>query len=440
MKFQAPRGTRDFYPEDMAWRNFLAKAWRDASIRNGFEEVDGPLFETLDLYKVKSGEGIVSELFSFRRTGGSTDYALRPEFTPTLARMVAARANALPKPIKWFAVPNFCRAERPQRGRLREFWQWNIDMLGVEGPEADAEVILTAVDFFRSLGLKPEHVKVKISHRETVRHILSTLGVPNEKMIEAFNLLDRRDKIPAEEFTRAAGKLGLDPSSVQRFEECSRSKFSAGRLEAMEKALAMNDTSELRSLDRTLRQFGLEDWCEYDLGVVRGLAYYTGVVFEIHEVSGAERAIAGGGRYDQLIELFGGSSMPAVGFGMGDVVVSLVLKDKGVAPEPASLAPRPDAFVFALTDAAAEHVAPIVTELRAAGLHARFTYRSTRNFGKLLKEATQQRARYALILDDQISQGHVQLKDLTEGGQRTLPKEAVLEALQPPTQPHGDGH
>src|ERR1041385_5422722 len=160
MRFQGPKGTRDFFPAEMAWRRYLESAWRKASIRNGFEEVEGPIFEPLDLYKVKSGEGIVSELFHFKRTGGQSEYALRPEFTPTLARMVASKANALPKPIKWFCIPNLCRAERPQRGRLREFLQWNVDMLGLEGPAADAEVIFTAVDLLRSLGLGPRQVKV----------------------------------------------------------------------------------------------------------------------------------------------------------------------------------------------------------------------------------------------------------------------------------------
>ena len=167
-KLNPPKGTRDFYPDQMAWHQHLLDAWRRVSVRNGFDQVEGPVFETLELYKVKSGDGIVSELFSFRRANGKTDFALRPEFTPTLARMVAAKANSLPRPIKWFCTPNACRAERPQRGRLREFWQWNVDLLGLDGPGADAEVVFTLLDFLQEVGLKPNDAKVKLSHRDVV--------------------------------------------------------------------------------------------------------------------------------------------------------------------------------------------------------------------------------------------------------------------------------
>ena len=165
MRLLPPKGTRDFYPAEMAIRRHIERAWREASTCFGFEEIDGPTFEHLELYTAKSGEGIVNELFSFRRAGGENDYALRPEFTPTLARMVAARAGSLPVPVKWFAIPNMFRAERPQRGRLREFFQWNVDLLGLEGPAIDAEVIGVAVGALARLGLGPADVRVKISHR-----------------------------------------------------------------------------------------------------------------------------------------------------------------------------------------------------------------------------------------------------------------------------------
>jgi histidyl-tRNA synthetase len=423
MKFQPPKGTRDFYPAEMAWRRYLEEAWRRVSVRNGFEEVDGPIFELLDLYKVKSGEGIVSELFHFKRTGGETLYALRPEFTPTLARMVASRAHALPKPVKWFCIPNLCRAERPQRGRLREFMQWNIDLVGLDGPAADAEVIFTAVDLMRSLGLEPRHVKVKISHRDVVRRILLRLGVPEKKMLDAFTLLDRRDKLPAEEFAKSAAALGLDGTTLERFNEVARTRIDSngawGHI-AEQFNIPEQDLHDLHVLHQQLKAFGVGDWCEYDLGIVRGLAYYTGTVFEIHEVSGAERAIAGGGRYDKLIEMFDGPPMGAVGFGMGDVVLTLVLQDKRLIPE--HLAPPVDVFVLAADETARPLVTSLVAELRTAGLHARFPYRATTNIGKLLKEADQCRARYAVILDGRtVSQGVLALKDLRGGQQTEVP-------------------
>lgn len=418
MKLQSPKGTRDFYPRDMAWRNHLIDAWRRVSIRNGFEQVDGPIFESLDLYKVKSGEGIVSELFHFSDRG-ERELAIRPEFTPTLARMVAAQAASLPKPIKWFCTPNLCRAEKPQRGRLREFWQWNVDILGLDTPLADAECIFTAVDLLAELGLQPDHVRVKISHRQTAKQVLRKLGVAEENTTAAFDLLDRRAKISDPEFIQAAGKLNLTEPNVLRLDQICRMKYPSGALGSLREHLGTDsDLGDLENLDAELRRFGIADWCEYDLGIVRGLAYYTGTVFEIHERSGAERAMAGGGRYDQLIETFGGPATPAVGFGMGDVVLSNVLTDKGLMPE--EVGPWPDVYVIAGTDAGAAEVGPLVSRLRRAGLHARMNYKTSRNVGKLLKDANACRARYAVILDDQIAQGVVGLKNLATGEQTNV--------------------
>ncbi|MFG0247305.1 MAG: histidine--tRNA ligase [Phycisphaeraceae bacterium JB051] len=416
-KLQAPRGTRDLYPKDCAWRNFLLDAWRRVSIRNGFEEVDGPIFEHLDLYKVKSGDGIVSELFHFEDRGGR-GLAIRPEFTPTLARMVAAKANALPRPIKWFCVPNLCRAERPQRGRLREFWQWNADIMGLDGATADAECIFTVVDLMQELGLEPGHVRMKISHRTTVKDILLKLGVAEDKLLSAFDLLDRRDKMEPEAFTEAAAKLGMEPERVERFEQMCRCKYPCGELDQLREQTGIQDLADLEELDAQLQAFGIADWCEYDLGIVRGLAYYTGTVFEVHEASGALRAMAGGGRYDQLVELFGGPSMPAVGFGMGDVVLSEVLIDKGLMPDDVS--PCPDVFIVAASDTGATKVGPIASRLRWKGIHARYSYKTTRNVGKLLKEAATARSRFALILGDDATNGKAELKNMETGDQQVI--------------------
>ena len=425
-RFQPPRGTRDFYPAEMAWRNYLLDTWRRVSTRNGFDQVDGPIYESLDLYKVKSGEGIVSELFHFEDRGGR-ELALRPEFTPTLARMVAERAHALPRPIKWFCLPNLCRAERPQRGRVREHWQWNIDLIGLEGrgaAVAEAEVIAAAVDFFQEVGLGPQHVRVKLSHREVVQRVLGRLGVAEDKMLDAFALLDRRDKIPADTFARCAIELGLDEPRVERFEQMSRRKYPAGDLDHLRRSVGLDKPlDDLAMLDDQLQAFGVGPWCEYDLGIVRGLAYYTGTVFEMHEATGVERAIAGGGRYDQLIELFGGPSLPAVGFGMGDVVITNVLADKGLVPKDVS--PRPDVFVIAITDLATSRLPEVVSTLRQKGVHTRFSYKTTQNLGKLVKEASVARARFALILDDQIMSDTGGLKDL-ESGQQDLCKLAEV--------------
>ena len=425
-KFQAPKGTRNLYPDQMAWQRHLLDRWRAVSERNGFEQVDGPVFESLDLYKAKSGEGIVSELFHFTDRG-DRELAIRPEFTPTLARMVAAKANTLPRPIKWYCTPNLCRAERPQRGRLREFLQWNCDVLASDSAVADAECILTAVDLLRSFGLTPQDVRVKISHRTTVRHLLSKLGVGDAEIPAALELLDRRAKIPADVFAEQAGRLGMTADAVAAFDGVAARALpladgdAVGQL-ARTPGLALDEAevADLHELDGAVGAFGVADWCELDLAIVRGLAYYTGTVFEIHEATGAERALAGGGRYDSLIEQLGGPPTPAVGFGMGDVVLTNLLTDKGLLP--ADVAAKPDAFVIAPDDAGAQHLPRVVAHLRARGLHVRFSYKTTRNLGKLLKEASACGAWHAVILNaDGVERGCAGVKNLADQTQHDVP-------------------
>jgi histidyl-tRNA synthetase len=425
----------------MAVRRHIERAWRHASIAFGYEEIDGPTFEHLELYTVKSGPGIISELFSFRRQGGDSDYALRPEFTPTLARMAAARMVQLPLPVKWFAMPSFFRAERPQRGRLREFMQWNVDLLGTSGAAVDAEVIGVAVAALERLGLTPNDVRVRVSHRVVASRFVQSLGVAEGKVAEAFDLLDRRDKLDAAEFRKRAGDLGLDASRLQEFDAAvsvpvpfMADGHAVPLAHAPWIARIAHDAellATLQQLQDSLMAAGLGPWCAFDLGVVRGLAYYTGTVFEIHEATGAERAIAGGGRYDGLIELFGGPSTPAMGFGMGDVVLGLVLADRGLLPKDgAELLPQPDAFVMSAGSEAAERDLPqIVAALRKAGLHVRHSYKATRNVGKLLGDASKQRARCAVILGDEFAAGQVKIKNLATGEQQVIGKDQLTQTV-----------
>ncbi|HEB60731.1 MAG TPA: hypothetical protein ENJ06_02800, partial [Phycisphaeraceae bacterium] len=370
---------------------------------------------------------------------GDVELALRPEFTPTLARMVAAKAASLPQPIKWFATPLHFRAERPQRGRLREHEQWNVDFVGWPAGSdherttlalADAEVIGCMIGLFEELGLTSEMIRLRISHRSVVTELLRTLRIPEETMPAAFALLDRREKISRDDFVKQAGEIGLSGEQQEHFTHFSGLKIRgeqpweglAGLLPVEEEKLA-----ELHALRQALKKTGLLKWCDFDFGIVRGLAYYTGVVFEAHEVKGRERAVAGGGRYDNLIELFGGPSLPACGFGMGDVVLSLVLQERGLLPAGANLLPEPDVFlVSAGSDDAEDRLITLLAELRRAGIHARRSYRSTRNVGKLLKEAASSRARFALIIE---AEGQVTLKNMATGEQQKLADEKVAEAL-----------
>jgi histidyl-tRNA synthetase len=431
--FQAPRGTRDFHPADMAVRLHIERAWRTASINHGFDEIEGPTFEHLELYTSKSGPGIVSELFSFRRSGGETDFALRPEFTPTLARMAAALGRGLPVPTRWFSMPMHYRAERPQRGRLREFRQWNIDVIGIDGADGDAETITVALSALRTLGLDASSIRVKISHRAVVGRLLADLGVPAERMAEAQDLLDKRDRIEAATFTEKTTALGLDQTAIERFAALGAEPVPASTdpttlAEQLNvPAEAMTELTELRA---ELERRGVLEFCEWDFSIVRGLAYYTGTVWEIHEASGGERAIAGGGRYDTLIEGYGGPSLSACGFGMGDVVLELVLRDHGLITEAAELMPRPDAFIVSIGGDDTNHmVVPLLTRLRDAGLHARTSAKTTSNLGKLLKDAGKCNARHAVILGGELSDGNVVVKHFDAGEQATVAIDDLIAHL-----------
>lgn len=453
--FQAPRGTRDFYPDDMRKRRWIEEAWRRTAVRHGFEEIDGPRFEHADLYTVKSGEGILSELFSFTRAGGETRFALRPEFTPTLARMVAAKAASLPKPVKWFSVGPYFRAERPQRGRLREFLQWNVDLLGsAEDDEEtkarqDAEVIACCVEMLRDAGLSPSDARVRMSDRVLLESQMKLFGVPETLLAKWFQILDRVPLEDRKEVKDAANIVGIqEPTaelirdaileqrqfgfagSPQRIRELAEHRsdcdnddelfLKAAKDKVGPYSKAFFDWSRHRRQTlRFLSKQGIDEWVDFDFSIVRGLAYYTGMVFEVHEVSGKERAVAGGGRYDKLVELFGGPPTPAVGFAMGDVVLANVLEDKGLMPKGEQLAndlgARPDVFVISTSDEASEAALPgVVAALRRAGLHARHTYKTTRNVGKLLKEAANTGARFAVILENAET---CALKDLESGEQ-----------------------
>lgn len=433
--FQAPKGTRDFYPAEMARRRYIERAWREVSIRHGFEEIDGPTFEHRELYEAKSGEGILGEMFGVfsgkdpeqvaAAGQGRAEFGLRPEFTPTLARMYAAKASSLPKPTKWFWQQNCFRAERPQRGRLREFLQWNVDLIGDGSAAADAEVIACCVGLLESLGLRPGDVRVRYSHREVLGSMLASMGLEGDEAAAAFVLLDRRDKLADDELEAMAFEFGLS----ERAEFLQFLKRPRGRSDFDSLVAYLPDDAQasgaalaepLRAFENELEAAGVAEWCDLDLNIARGLAYYTGMVFEVYEASGAERAIAGGGRYDKLIETFGGPPTPAVGFGMGDVVLSLVLQDRGLMPDDKTLlervGARPEVFVIpGEGDEAVEAekaLRPLVAKLRRAGLHVRHSYKATRKTGKLLKEAASQHAKLAVILE---SGTHAQVKDLDEG-------------------------
>jgi len=420
MEFQGVKGTRDFYPDDMRVLNWIVEAWRRVSLRNGFEEYDSPIFEYLDLFTAKSGQEIAGQLFNFVDRGGR-QLALRPEITPSLARMVNAKISSLPRPIKWFSVPRLCRAENPQKGRLREFFQWNVDVIGADGVLADAECIYVAVDLLRELGLSPDDVRVRIGSRPLTVAVLRGAGVAPQFTEAALAVLDKRPKLSQEDFAKLAREAGL--SDVQ-IEAVGRFQQAAGVDELREHFRGLDEVrghlDDLAELFASLGALGAGDYCTLDLRVVRGLAYYTGVVYEVFDRSQSLRAVAGGGRYDNLIEVLGGPKVGATGFGMGDVVLGILLAEKGKLP---ALGQQVEYFVIEADESSRPAVLEAVGALRRAGLSADFNYRP-RSLGKQLKAANRRGASRAVI----VRADGVTVKDLASGLQRDTTLGELLKA------------
>ncbi|MHC4542000.1 MAG: histidine--tRNA ligase [Planctomycetota bacterium] len=435
MKIPPVKGTRDFYPPEMAVRNFIVDGWKKASLRNGFEEYDGPIFEYLKMFQIKSGDEIVEQLFSLQDRGGR-DLALRPEITPTLARMVNQQINALPRPIKWFSVPRLFRAERPQKGRLREFFQWNIDIIG-EANEfgkalADAEVIFTTVDYLRQVGLTSKDIKVKISSRELLAAYLRSLGIPEDSFDFIYPVLDKKAKLPTETFKEVLQEQVPDRETANNIQDF----MNVGSISEVKESIKVESDEFASSLDTvgtvldTLRMMGVGDYCCYDPSIVRGLAYYTGIVFEVHDTTGELRAICGGGRYDNLLADFGGPAISATGMGMGDCVLEILLKEKGLLEKQVPKT-QLDYFVASIGfGALAKEVYRIIAALRSKGKSANFSYKMGR-LSRQLKEASTLNAKECIIIgEEELRQGKATVKDMATGNQELVDVDEFLSALK----------
>jgi len=426
MQTQPLPGFRDFYPAEFAFRSYLFETWRQVCRRYGFEEFDGPPLEPLELYTAKSGDEIVGQLYHFTDKGGR-DVSLRPELTPTLARMVAARAGGMKKPIRWFSIGQMFRYERQQRGRLREFFQLNCDLIGERGPLADAELIALAVDLMRAFGLTAKDVRVRISDRRILLPLLEATGVPDNWRALQLAAIDRLEKSGDVKTT----KWILEEKAADLTDEQIQGTIAVGRirgLEAVERACsnvpgALDGLEKLRSVHSALESMGLADFMDVDLGIVRGLDYYTGMVFELFDAARSLRAIAGGGRYDELLNLLGGTDLPAVGFALGDVVLGELLKERGLFPAGEGAI---DVFIAGVTPEDQPHVLRLAHELRAAGVRVEFALRED-GLGKQLKLADTRQARLAVVIGpDDRARGEVQLKDLREKRQEPVQRDAVV--------------
>ena len=417
---QAPRGTRDFYPDDMRRRNWLFGQFRQTAARFGFEEVDAPMVEHAELFIRKAGEEIVDQLYHFELH--DRHLALRPEMTPSIARMVIAHQGGMRFPIRWFTVTQNWRYERMTRGRRREHYQWNMDIWGESGVEAEAELLSAMFCVFDALGLARGKVKVRLNSRALLEESLRQ-GVLAQRP-EAFEplcvVIDKIDKIGPEAVTEqlcdAGGPIGLSKDEAERVLEMlgARSLDDASRFVEKDSAAL----ADLRRLYEFLDAYGIADQVPFDASVVRGLDYYTGVVFEAFDVGGTLRAIAGGGRYDRLAETLGGKPVPAVGFGFGDAVISELLDDEGLWPE---LERDVEEVVFAFGEAEKAAAIGVAARLRAEGRRVELSIGSAK-LKRVLGDADKAGVkRVYLIGEDELSRGIVKVKDLASKEEREEP-------------------
>jgi histidyl-tRNA synthetase len=428
MSFKSLRGFRDFYPEEMAARRKMLDTIFSAVRPYGFREVDSPSLEMLELFRVKSGEEILTQTFNFSDRG-KREVTLIPELTPTMARMVVEREKSLKRPIKWFSMPKMWRYEEPQSGRLREFYQLNVDIFGVPGPEADAEVLAVGIDIMLKLGLEGQFI-FKISDRRLMHGVLEGMGVTDNEAV--FAAIDKRYKVSSSEFKDLLIAAGLDDLKVGRllsvldargplFEALQKLK----PLLSLENEATLAGYESLEKLADLMAMYRMEQYCELDPSVIRGLAYYTGTVFECYDTKGELRAIFGGGRYDKIIELFGGDPMPAVGFGMGDAVLEILMRRAGAWPEEKL---DTDYFILTTSPQYMETAIFLAQALRAK----RFIVETDllgRNFGNQMKYANSIGARYVLILGEkEMAGGQVSIKDMKTGEQKTEEVRKLLES------------
>jgi len=406
---QGVRGTRDFYPDDMRLRNWLFDNFINASLLHGFEEYDAPILEREELYTRKQGEEITQQLYNFQDKG-DRKVALRPEMTPSLARMVMARAGGLPMPIKWFSIPQCWRYERTQRGRGREHYQWNVDIWGTTEISADAELISVIVTFFEGVGLTSEDIVIRISSRKVLEEVLGSLDIEGDVFAQTCIIVDKMDKLSSEVIGEQLSKLGHTSDVITTIQSVLGIKDMGGLKKALKaESLAV---SELKSLFDEIDSYGISEWVEFDASIVRGLAYYTGSVFEAHDRKGKFRAICGGGRYDKLISTLGGKDLPATGFGFGDMVIMELLAEKDLVPMLVSgiddivISLNPDLRNVAVRVAASLRNSDRTVDLVLEDKKMKWAFKHAERIGA---------KRLVLIAPDEWSRKKIKVKDLETG-------------------------
>ena len=428
--FETLPGFRDFPPEACARRNHLFRVFRTVARAFHFSEYDAPVLEPLDLYVEKSGEEIVSQLFHFKDKG-ERRVALRPELTPTLARMVASQANSLAKPIKWYNIGEHFRYERPQKGRGRSFYQFNADLLGETSLQADAELIALLVGIFETLGLGSNDFKIRLSDRTTWVILLNNLGISDQERPSVLNIIDKSERRKPEQTLEDLEKL-TGARSKDIFEKIEgikkidsidelKNKLSSCGVEGQKRA------DDWITLIEYLEGYGSNHYISIDLSIVRGLAYYTGFVYEAFEASGEGRALAGGGRYDHLVKkLSGNTDMPAAGFAIGDMTLSDCLESKGLLP---NYIVAPDIYLICAPEDKKIGLS-IISRRRKAGFSVSHSLKNAA-FGKQFKEAGKSGARYGLILgEDELKKNEIKIKDFRSGNEKSVFQQSLIEQVE----------
>ncbi|MGC3989907.1 MAG: histidine--tRNA ligase [Chthoniobacteraceae bacterium] len=407
-------GFRDFYPADCARRNYILSVWREVCRCYGFVEYDAPVLESIELYKKKSGGELVGQLFDFTDKG-ERHITLRPELTPSLARMVAARERDFKKPMKWFSLPQCFRYEKPQRGRGREFYQLNADLIGETALAADAELIALVIDVLRGFGFAEKDFVVRISDRNAWTQFATSRGVAEDRVLDFLAVVDKLERSSDEDNAKKLAEFGLTLEAVRAFI-----------------ADPVAEAQGLQSLLGELNARGLGGYVALDLTIVRGLAYYTGIVFEVFDRAKNERALAGGGRYDGLLSLMsdGKVNLPALGFGMGDVVLGNLIDDtpeaKAKLDEWLAKNRAADVYVVVAKDELRPQALALVQQLREGGQRVDFALTPAK-VGKQFQAAEQLGAKYAVVVGDEWPQ--VKLKTLATREEVLLAPEALNEAL-----------
>uniref|UniRef100_A0A7S2URK0 histidine--tRNA ligase n=1 Tax=Attheya septentrionalis TaxID=420275 RepID=A0A7S2URK0_9STRA len=419
-----PKGTRDFYPEDMRMRTWLFEEWRSVAKAFGFNEYDAPVLESEALYTRKAGEDVTQQLYNFVDKG-ERKVALRPEMTPSLARMVMARGkNGLSMPLKWFSIPQCWRYERMTRGRRREHFQWNMDIWGIPGVQVEAELLSAMVTFFKKVGLTSDDVGIKVNSRLVISEVLTELGIPPEKFAATCVLVDKLDKVPLDAIQGDLEELGLSREVVEKLVKV----LTNNSIESIAEVLSPDSEAvkQLRSLLDLCEAYGISDWIMFDASIIRGLAYYTGVVFEAFDRKGELRAIAGGGRYDNLLEAFGGDPTPAAGFGFGDAVIVELLKERNLLPTFDTSGV--DTVVFAMNEDLYGVAIQVASTLRTQTGQSVDVVLENKKTKWVFKHADRIGAKFCLIVaPDEYANGQVSIKNMESGEQTPVSIDALAD-------------